>query len=189
MVYASYMSDQDLVLGRLSRFTAFTTLGVLGTTQDIVRTSLENIPKADPENVAEEALCMVAIATARAAEVGLRQENGVAMAVSPTILDLPFAYRDYLIGGAMITQRDTTLLDANEPAYQRLQEKREFYLGHFPADQFPNETHTRNKMELWVERISPIDLSMTPDEKLEQLELLPILMTHLKLILAFGRQG
>ena len=184
-----FMVDQEIVLGRLSRFTAFTTLGVLGTTQDMVRTCLEKIPRADPENVAEEALCLVATTTARAAEVGLRQENGVAAVVAPTILDLPFAYRDYLIGGAMITQKDTTLLDANEPAYKRLQEKREFYLDQFPENQFPNEPHTRSKMEIWVERISPIDLSMPPEDRLEDLQVLPILMTHLKLVLAFGRQG
>lgn len=183
------MAEQEHVMGRLSRFTAFTTLGVLGTTQDIVRTCLEKMPKADPENVAEEALCLVATSTARAAEVGLRQENGVASVVAPTILDLPFAYRDYLIGGAMITQKDTSLLDANEPAYKRLQEKREFYINHFPANQFPNEPHTRKKMEIWMERVSPIDLSVSPDERLEDLKLLPILMTHLKLVLAFGRQS
>lgn len=183
------MTETETVLSRLSRFTAFTTLGVLGTTQDMVRTSLERIPKADPENVAEEALCLVATTTARAAEVGLRQENGVASAVSPTILDLPFAYRDYLIGGAMITKKDTTLLDANEPAYKRLQEKREFYLNQFPENQFPNEPFTREKMEIWVERISPMDISMTPSERLDDLQVLPVLMTHLKLVLAFGRQG
>ena len=183
------MTDQDNAMARLSRFTAFTTLGVLGTTQDMVRTSLEKIPKADPENVAEEALCLVATTTARAAEVGLRQENGVATAISPTILDLPFAYRDYLIGGAIITQKDTTLLDANEPAYKRLQDKREFYLKQFPENQFPNEPFTREKMQIWVERISPIDLSMSPIERLDDLQVLPVLMTHLKLVLAFGRQG
>lgn len=184
-----YMSEPDQVQGRISRFTAFTTLGVLGTTQDLARISLEFMPKADPELVAEETLCLVSTATARAAEVGLRQESVVGSAVSPTVLDLPFAYRDYLIGGAMITQRDTSLLDANEEAYQRLQEKREFYLGHFPENQFPGEEHTRNKMILWVERISPFDLSSTPAERLTKMHLLPTLMTHLKLILAFGRQG
>ena len=184
-----FMVDQEIVLGRLSRFTAFTTLGVLGTTQDVVRTCLEQMPKSDPENVAEETLCLVATTTARAAEVGLRQENGVSSVVAPTLLDLPFAYRDYLIGGAMITQKDTTLLDANEPAYKRLQEKREYYLNQFPENQFPNEPHTRSIMITWVERIGPIDLSKPPDERLEDLQVLPILMTHLKLVLAFGRQG
>lgn len=183
-----YMSGQDQVLGRISRFTAFTTLGVLGTTQDLARVSLESMPKANPEKVAEETLCLVAIATARAAEVGLRQEDVVSSAVTPTILDLPFAYRDYLIGGAMITQRDTTLLDANEEAYERLQAKREFYLEQFPENQFPSESFTRSKMEIWIDRIS-IDLSSTPADRLTKLHLLPTLMTHLKLVLAFGRQG
>jgi hypothetical protein len=147
------------------------------------------MPKANSEKVAEETLCLVAIATARAAQVGLRQESVVSGAVTQTILDLPFAYRDYLIGGAMITQRDTTLLDANEEAYERLQGKREFYIKQFPENQFPGEAHTRERMEIWIERISPIDLSSTPADRLDKLDLLPTLMTHLKLILAFGRQG
>lgn len=184
-----YMSEQNQIMSRLSRFTAFTTLGVLGTTQDLARASLDRMPNADPENVAEETLCLVATSTARAAEVGLRQERAVASAVTPTILDLPFAYRDYLIGGAMITQRDTTLLDANETAYQRLHKKRDFYLDRFPKNSFPTEAQVRENMILWMERISPIDLSSTPEERLTKLHLLPTLMTHLKLILAFGRQG
>ena len=184
-----FMSEQDEVMSRISRFTAFTTLGVLGTTQDLARAALDSMPKADPENVAEETLCLVATSTARAAQVGLRQENEVSSAVSPTILDLPFAYRDYLIGGAMITQRDTSLLDANEKAYERLQQKREFYIEHFPENRFPSEQQVKEKMILWVDRISPIDLSSTPEERLEKLHVLPTLMTHLKLILAFGRQG
>jgi len=184
-----YMSEQDQVMSRLSRFTAFTTLGVLGTTQDLARSALDSMPRADPENVAEETLCLVATSTARAAQVGLRQESLVAMAVSPTILDLPFAYRDYLIGGAMITQRDTSLLDANEDAYERLQQKREFYLEQFPENNFPGEARVKEKMVMWMDRISPIDLSSTPEDRLEKLHLLPTLMTHLKLILAFGRQG
>lgn len=184
-----YMAETDQIQGRISRFTAFTTLGVLGTTQDLARVTLEFIKNADTELVAEETLCMVAVATARAAEVGLRQESVVGSVVSPTVLDLPFAYRDYLIGGAMITQRDTSLLDANEAAYQRLREKREFYMGHFPENQFPGESHTRSKMELWLDRINPFDLSSTPEERLTKMHLLPTLMTHLKLVLAFGRQG
>ena len=184
-----YMSEQDQVMSRLSRFTAFTTLGVLGTTQDMARTALDDMPKADPENVAEETLCLVATSTARAAQVGLRQESAVAAVVGPTILDLPFAYRDYLIGGAMITQRDTTLLDANEAAYERLQKKREFYIKHFPENSFPSEAQVKEKMAIWMDRISPIDLSSTPEDRLKKLYLIPTLMTHLKLILAFGRQG
>ena len=184
-----YMSEQEKVLGRLSKFTAFATLGVIGTTQDIVRLTLKNLDGAVPENVAEESLCLVATATARAAEVGLRQEGAVASVVSPTVMDLPFAYRDYLIGGAMINRRDTSLLDANEAAYRRLQEKRDYYKQHFPENQFPGPSKVKEIMEVWLARVAPGGAPDATTERLEQLGVFPQLMTHLKLILAFGRQG
>ncbi len=184
-----YMSEKDRVLSRLSRFTAFASLGVIGTTQDLARLALEHVENSDPEKVAEETLCLVAVTTARAAEVGLRQEQQISSVVVPTLLDLPFAYRDYLVGGAMITQRDTSLLDANETAYKRLQAIRSFYTGHFIENRFPAESLVRAKMESWIERYSLPSLAITPAERLEKHGFVGLLMTHLKLMLAFGRQG
>ncbi|MEZ4702085.1 MAG: hypothetical protein R2834_17255 [Rhodothermales bacterium] len=183
------MSEKDRVLSRLSRFTAFSTLGIIGTTQDLARLALEHVENSDAEKVAEETLCLVAVTSARAAEVGLRQEPQISSMVVPTILDLPFAYRDYLVGGAMITQRDTSLLDANEAAYKRLQTIRAFYAGHFPENRFPSEPVVRSKMETWIERYSLPSLAVTPAERLQQQAFVHVLMTHLKLTLAFGRQG
>lgn len=172
-----------------AQFTAFTTLGVLGATQDLARISLSSLDGADPELVAEETLCLVATATARAAEVGLRAAPDVAVAAVPALLDLPFTYRDYLVGGAIIAQDDATLLDANEEVHQRLQRKRQFYTVHFPPDQFPGERTLSEKMGLWMGRISPPKLPETPTERLTKLDLVPTLLTHLKLVLAFGRRG
>ena len=184
------MVDQKQVFSRLSRFTAFATLGVLGTTQDMARILLERLKDADPEGVAEETLCMVATATARAAEVGLRQEGLVSTAVTPTIMDIPFAYRDYLIGGAMITRKDTSLLVQNEKIYQRLHDTRSFYSGQFPANQFPGGKDLVNKMELWLGRVNPSNGSAKlSTAELTQLGIVKTFLTHLKLILAFGRQG
>lgn len=174
---------------RAVQFTSFATLGVMGTTQDLARSVLQNIDDADPELVAEETLCLVATATARAAEVGLDEHPDVAKAVTPVLMDLPFSYRDYLVGGAMIMEKDTSLLDANEEVYRRLKRKQEFYEVHLPEGQFPGEHALNEKMALWMGRVSPPKLPKSPDDYLEELDLVPTLLTHLKLILAFARRG
>ena len=181
--------QQESVEKRAVRFTAFATLGTIGTTQDIARVVLSHVEEADPELVAEETLCLVATASARAAEVGLREDPAVAEAVLEMLLDLPFSYRDYLIGGAVIEQRDTSLLDANEEVYRRLKRKQEFYTVHLPENTFPGERALADKMELWMGRISPPKLPESPQERLKKLDLVSKLVTHLKLVLAFGRRG
>lgn len=172
-----------------AQFTAFATLGVLSATQDLARISLSSIDGADPELVAEETLCLVATSTARAAEVALRTAPAVAGVAAPALLDLPFTYRDYLVGGAIVAQADKTLLDGNEEVHGRLQRKQQFYTAHLPPNQFPGERALGEKMGLWMGRISPPKLPETPTERLAKLDLVPTLLTHLKLVLAFGRRG
>lgn len=174
---------------RVARVTAFATLGVLSTVQDLLRTALGGVEGADPELVAEETICLVATATARAAAVGLREEPGAAAAVVPVLLDLPFAYRDYLLGSAMIARQDAGLREAAGEIEQRLRRKREFYSVHLPGDAFPGERLLTDKMGLWMGRISPPGLPETPTDRLDRLGLVEQLVTHLKLVLAFGRQG
>lgn len=174
---------------RIARFTAFATLGVLTTTQDLVAACLESMDGADPDVVAEETLVLAAVATARAAEVGLRAEPEVKAAVVPVLLDLPFLYRDYLVGHAVLVRRNPALIDADEEVYQRLQRKRTFYLQQLPPDQFPGERLLSDKMALWMGRVSPPRLPEMPFERLEKLGLVPMLVTHLKLVLTYGRKG
>lgn len=174
---------------RVARFTSFATLGTIGTTQEVAGTVLGSVEGADPELVAEETLCLVATATARAAEVGLKEEAEIAEALLPSLLDLPYTYRDYLVGGSVIVQGDASLLDQNRAVYQRLQKKMSFYTVHLPEGQFPGPRKLADKMGLWMGRISPPGLPESPTERLEKLQLVEALTTHLKLILAFGRQG
>lgn len=183
------MTTSDVSPARIARFTAFATLGALGTTQELAGSSLRDVVDVDPELVAEETLSLVSVTTARAAEVGLREHSDLIQAVVEPITDLPFIYRDYLIGGAMIMSKDEALLDSTEAVYQRLQRKQEFYSVHFPGDKFPAEAVLREKMQLWMGRISPPGLPHSPTERLERLNLVPTLLTHLKLVLAFGRRG
>lgn len=174
---------------RLARFSVFATLGILGTTQELAQVSVRGMAGADPEVVAEETLSLVSVTTARAAEVGLKQDQALSETAVPALYDLPFIYRDYLIGGAMILDQDASMLDESEDVYQRLQRKQDFYAAHFPQGTFPAEAALTDKMELWMGRISPPSLPKSPSERLHDLDVVSILLTHLKLVLAFGRRG
>lgn len=183
--------DPITLIDRIGRLTTFATLGVMGTTQDVARLALESLLDADPnaELVAEETLCLTAIATARAAEVGLRNLPDVADVIVPTLFELPFTYHDYLIGGAMIMENDPTVLNASNAVYPRLQRTCDFYRVHLPAHQFPGERMLQEKLPLWMGRISPPRLPESPTARLERLNVAEVLLTHLKLVLAFMRRG
>lgn len=181
------MTDNALVTHRTSRFVAFATLGLVSLTQEMAGAVLASIEGADAELVAEETLCLVATATARAAEVGLRAHPEQAHAALPVLLDLPFLYRDYLVGGAMVAHANASLLDANEAVYGRLQRKQAFYTAHLPPNQFPGERALTDKMGLWMGRVSPPRLPESPMDRLHRLACIPMMLTHLKLVLTFAR--
>ena len=185
-------NDPDAVLDRVARFTSFATVGALGLTQDLTHAVLESIGDmegSDPELVAEETLCLVSTATARAAEVGLQEEPEHAPTIVETLLDLPFTYRNYLIGKAMVAEERPELSEMAEEVQNRLQRKREFYTTHLPEGQFPGPHALGDKMELWMGRASPPKLPETPQERLEALGLVAPTVAHLKLVLAYGRRG
>lgn len=144
---------------------------------------------ADSELVAEETLCLTATATARAAEVGLEAEPELRPPIVRTLLHLPFTYRDYLLGKAMVAQNRPELSDLADQVRNRLQNKRDFYTTHLPEGQFPGPHALQDKMELWMGRVSPPKLPETPQERLESLDLVDPAVAHLKLILAYGRRG
>lgn len=185
-------SETSESLDRVAQFTSFATVGVLGLTQDLthaVLDSLGDVDGADPELVAEETLCLVATATARAAEVGLEGEPRHRPAVVQTLLDLPFTYREYLIGKAMVADDRPELSAAGEEVRTRLQKKRRFYTTHLPEGQFPGPRALQDKMELWMGRLSPPKLQETPQTRLQSLGLVDPTVAHLKLVLAFARRG
>lgn len=173
---------------RLAAFTSFATLGTLASVQELAGAVLESIPGADPEVVAEETLALVATATARAAETALRDAPDVARAARAALLELPFLYREYLAGGALLMQQDAALVDAHDAVRDRLARKRQFYATHLPEGQFPGERALTDKMALWMGRVSGPGLPEKPDERLARLGLVELLLTHLKLVLAYGRR-
>lgn len=182
----------DASLDRVAGFTSFATVGALGLTQDLTHAVLESVGDmdgSDPELIAEETLCLVATATSRAAAVGLQDEPEHAPTIVETLLDLPFTYRDYLIGKAMVAEENPELSEMADEVHERLQGKREFYTTHLPEGKFPGPHALEDKMELWMGRVSPPKLPETPQERLDSLGLVAPTVAHLKLVLAYGRQG
>lgn len=174
---------------RLSRFVAFATIGVFNVTQELAGAILSDIEGAEPDIVAEETLCLVATATARAAEVGLQEDPEAAADCSRVLLDLPFLYRDYLLGAEMLDRQDSSVIAAADDVYDRLQRKHTFYGTHLPPRQFPGERALTDKMGLWMGRVSPPRLPEMPTERLERLDLVRPLLIHLRLVLAYAREG
>ncbi len=185
-------TDSEAPAERIATVTAFATVGALNTTQNLTHALLADIGEmdgTDADLIAEETLCLVATATARAAEVGLRGEPAVRAAVRAALLNLPYAYRDYLVGHAMIAEDDASLAEQGAPIRSRLDRKQQFYTTHLPADEFPGQHALTDKMALWMGRVSPPKLPEPPQERLDKLGLVPSLLAHCKLILAYGRRG
>ncbi len=169
-----------------ARVTAFASLGILSATQDLVRSVLPSLTDAaNPELVAEETLAFVATVTTRAAEVGLRSA-ALAEAACPALLETPFLYHDYLLGGQLIAEQAEGDVAVDEAVYERLGRKMEFYGVHFPVGQFPGPRALQDKLPLWMGRISPPKLATMPGQRLGDTG--PLLTTHLRLVLAFAQR-
>jgi hypothetical protein len=159
--------------------------------QELVRTALgamqEAGVEATPHLVVEETLTLVSLTTARAAEVAFRDAPEVGRAASEALAGLPFAYREYLVGSAMLTQDDPSLADAAAQVLPRLERKQAFYTAHFPAGAFPGERALSDKMPLWMGRISPPGMPDDPTDRLHRLGCIQALLTHLRLVLGYAR--
>jgi len=174
-------------------FVTFAATGAVNATQDLVQRVRASVEDVDAEVLAEETLALVAVATSRTAAVGLREAPAETReAVTQALLDLPFTYRDYLTGRAMIEQGETAateeLAGAAEAMRERIERKRQFYTTHLPEGRFPGERALTDKMALWMGRVSPPKLPEMPQERLEKLELVSHLLAHLKVVLAAARR-
>jgi hypothetical protein len=172
----------------------FAATGAVNAAQDLVQRVRASVEEIDAELLAEETLALVAVATSRAAAVGLREAPVEARkeAVTQALLDLPFTYRDYLTGRAMIEQESEGAADelagGAEEMRERIERKRQFYTTHLPEGRFPGEHALTDKMALWMGRVSPPKLPEMPQERLEKLELVSHLEAHLKVVLASARR-
>lgn len=173
-----------------ARVTAFASAAALSTTQDLVRLVLPALgPEANPETVAEETLVLVATVSARAAEVGLREEAAALGAVGPALAELPFLYHDFLLGAALVARGAEGDVEPDQSVYGRLSRKADFYGVHFPPGRFPGPRAFGNKLPLWMGRVSPPGLPTNPDQRLGDLGVADVLAAHARLVMAFAQQA
>jgi hypothetical protein len=174
----------------VARVVAFAAPAVLSAAQDLTRAVLPALGEgADPELVAEETLVLVATATARAAEVGLRDHPDARQAVGLALAEVPFLYHDYLLGAEMIGQGAEGDVVVDESVYDRLQRKAEFYATHLSPGRFPGPSVLGEKLPLWMGRVSPPKLPTSPQARLAGLGLTDLLNVHLRLVLAFAQRA
>jgi hypothetical protein len=166
---------------------AFATAGALHTAQDLAGRVMQGVPGADVGLVAEETLALVAVATARAAEVGLGGEDA---GVSAALQEVPLLYRDYFAAAAALEDPDAAhaLADAAARDRARLGRKLDFYRAHLPEGAFPGERALNDKLPLWVGRVSGPGLGVNPDAFAAQIEAASVLALHLRLVLAYARR-
>lgn len=178
----------DAVLA--ARVVAFAAPAALSTTQDAVRAVLPALTdQADPGLVAEETLALVATVTARSAEVGLRDRPDALAAAGPALAELPFLYHDFLLGAQMVASGAEGDVEPDQSVYARLDRKAAFYAAHIPPGRFPGPAALRDKMPLWMGRVSPPKLTTTPDARLADVGVTEIVAAHARLVLAFAQRA
>lgn len=169
-----------------ARLAAFATAGAFQLTQDFASRIVAEIPGADGAVVAEETLALVAVLTARAIEVGAPAESDTAAA----LLALADLVRDYFVGAAVLVAPDTGAERVHAAGHdrERTARKAAFYEAHFPAGQFPGESALRDKLPLWMGRVSGPGLPESPDARVARMGVAADVLVHLRLVLSFARQ-
>jgi hypothetical protein len=166
--------------GRLAALTAFATLGALTTAQHLASTLVDSMTGSDPELVAEECMALVSVVTARS----LRDDPSVAAAIGR----LTLSYRDYVVGAQMLMGDAEAVMETETGTFERIGRKLSFYEAHFPSGKLPGPLALKDKMELWMGRVSPPGLPESPVRRLEKLGLVEVVDTHLKLVRTFAAQ-
>ena len=180
------MTDADLA----ARVATFAAAAALSTTQDVVRLTLPSLGAgAQPDVVAEETLSLVATVTARAAEAGLQTRPEALAAAGAALLELPFLYHDFLLGADLVASGAEGDVEPDVSVYERLARKGEFYGVHLPPGRVPGPSLLREKLPLWMGRVSPPRLPTSPDRRLGDLGVAELLGAHVRLVLAFAQKA
>lgn len=177
-------------LSLAARAVAFAAPAALSVTQDVVRAVLPTLTdQADPGLVAEETLALVATVTARAAEVGLRARPEALAAVGTALAELPFLYHDFLLGAEVVAAGGEGEVEPDQGVYERLDRKAAFYAVHLPPGRFPGPSLLREKMPLWMGRVSPPKLPTSPDARLAETGLVDVVAALARLVTAFAQKA
>ncbi|MDA1028863.1 MAG: hypothetical protein O3B41_07420 [Bacteroidetes bacterium] len=163
----------------------FSTLGILSVSQEISGLALSIMNSAEAELVAEESICLLAVASARTVEAIAPEEADLAS----SLMIAPFLYRDYLIGAAMVESGDHGRGEEGVRIGERLERKIAFYAAHLRAGELPTGSVLKNAMLLWMGRISPPRMPSGPEDRLDEIEATAKVSCHLKLIAAHLKQS
>ena len=170
---------------QLDRLAIFAAIGIVSVTQELVRAAQASMPGLDTAVAAEETLCLAVQVTLCAVDAALAPP---ARRTSEVLQSVPLLYHDYLLGAAALATGDRGLLRQSSAFKSRLERRQAFYAAHLPAGGLPGRETLREKMELWMGRISPPGLPEPPSESLEAMDGVATLDAHARLVQAFGRQ-
>ncbi len=167
-----------------TKLVLFSAVGAVTTAQEVVTTILSDISAVDVELLAEETLSLMAAVSARAIEAGASAEHRHDAAEA--LLELPFVYRDYLLGSHVLSGGASEPRDVNA-MYGRLERKRAFYEAHLPPGVLPSGRLLADKMALWMGRVSPPGLPEMPQKRLERLDIVRSVESHARVVYEYAR--
>ncbi len=171
----------------LNKVSTFATLGAIATSNHLIAVASDVTPGANHTIISEETMALLAVVTTRSLEFGLAG-NPSAQSVLAASAEMPFLYRDYVLGRALLDGDDSASNDDLVGAYNSLADRLEFYFSHLAPGQFPGKRVLSEKMLLWIGRISVPGLDSTPAERLDRIGGVEEVLAHAKLVLGFVRQ-
>ncbi len=191
MKIAIGLTEMEAKLDGYTRAVDLALMAALGSgtiVQELAASVVSDVERMEADLVIEETLCLVATAGARALMFGLESDEGLRSTLVSGLLGLPYLYRDYLLGRAVLEGSAEKGDAVAEQIAARLARKMDFYEAHLPEASFPSERKIEHVMELWMGRISPPRLEELPSARLKRLALVERLNTHVQLLLAYVSQ-
>jgi hypothetical protein len=168
-----------------ARVAAFSAMAALSVTQDIVRAVRPALGEgADDALLAEETLSLVAAVTSRAVEAGIADS-----AASLALLEVPLLYHDYLLGTELVSAGASGDVEVDQAVYERLARQGTFYGTHLPAGRPVGASALAAVLPLWMGRVSPPRLPMSPEQRLSDTSVATVLEVHARLVLAFAQRA
>ena len=175
----------DAEHSQLDKLAVFAAIGIVAVTQELVRAAQACMPGLDTAVAAEETLCLAVQVTRCAVDHAISLPAGQA---SEVLHSVPLLYHDYLLGATALATGDRELLRQSSSFRSRLERRQAFYAAHLPAGGLPGRDTLRDKMELWIGRISPPGMAGSPAKRLEGMAGVATLEAHVRLVRAFGHQ-
>ena len=163
----------------------FASIGTVALVQDLLGEASRHVHGMDPANAAEDTLCLAAQLTLCAAV-----EGGADIAcLKRVVRNIPAMYLDYALGNAAARQKNAALLDERPAILSRISRCQAFYAEQLPDCRPIGTRQLREKLEIWMGRISPPGLPDKPIDRIERMTIQEVARTHMLLIKAYWSQA